>query len=93
MQHTPGGTAAEGADIPPLGTAHALTCTRRGKRARLGLIRGAPGLPSLVGFSLSGAAPLVPPPFLLPPFPPLFGVGVPGFWGFPCCFVGVGTLD
>ena len=56
-QRTPGGTAAEGADIPPQGTAQAQTCTRRGKLARLGLIRGAPWFPSLVWFSLFGAAP------------------------------------
>ena len=41
-------------------------------QARLGLIRGAPGLPSLVGFSLSGAASLVP-PFFFPLFPPFRG--------------------
>ena len=70
-----GGTAAEGADIPPQGTAQAQTCTRRGKLARLGLIRGAPWFPSLVWFSLFGAAPGSP---FFPPFPP-------------CCLVGVCT--
>ena len=36
---------------------------------------------------------MVPPLFFFSsPFSPLFGVGVPWFWGVPCCFVGVGTL-
>ena len=78
-------TAAEGADIP--GTAQAQTCTRRGKLARLGLIRGAPWFPSLVWFSLFGAALWVP---FFPPFPPFRGC-LSGFWGAPCCLVGVCT--
>ena len=51
-----GGTAAEGADIPPQGTAQAQTGTRREKLARLGLIRGAPLVPlSCLVFPFRGA--------------------------------------
>ena len=65
-----GGTAAEGADIPPLGTAHAQTCTRRGKLARLGLIRDAPWFPPCLVFPFLGRLPGSP---FLSPFPPFRG--------------------
>ena len=82
-QRTPGGTAAEGADIPPLGTAQAQTGPKREKLARLGLIRDAPLVPlSCLVFPFRGGS-LNPPPF------PRFlrsGVCFPGFGGPPLLF-------
>ena len=83
-----GGTAAEGADIPPLGTAQAQTGPKREKLARLGLIRDAPLVPlSCLVFPFRGGS-------LGPPLSPVSSV--PGFafrgsGGPPCCLVGVCT--
>ena len=69
--HPGGGTAAEGADIPPLGTAQAQTGPKREKWARLGLIRDAPLVPlSCLVFPFRGGS-------LGPPLSPVSSV--PGF--------------
>ena len=85
-----GGTAAEGADIPPQGTAQAQTCTRRGKLARLGLIRGAPWFPSLVWFSLFGGGSLGP---LFSPVSSVSGLSFRGFGGPPVVWLGFAPRD
>ena len=65
-----GGTAAEGADIPPPGNS---ACPDLHQARKIGAAWADPGcalVPPLVWFSLSGAAPWVP---FFSPFPPFRG--------------------